>query len=462
MEAMINKTLEQLRALYGISGGILVAVKDGKCILKHCFGEADAEQHRPVDNKTLFQIASCSKAFTTMIAAQLCDEGKMTWDTPVKKLMPEFRMVDKYAEENITPRDMACHRSGLCRHDAMRTYVREDRADLVRRIAYFPPAFGFREQYSYQNQMYVALGHICEKLSGKTWEELLTERIGAPLGMDLYYRGHCDITALNAALPYAQKDGKIFRINEVVGQASNPCGGVYTNADSLEKWLYMLCNHGELNGKRIVSEEGFSELIKPNVVVPGKSAHPQELQKEYALAWTTAVYKGHPVAFHSGSTNGFESMVGFFPEENAAYALSISTEGTPAYSCFSYLLRDILLDDLQDDYSFLIDAYHKNRGTVFSEKEQLDLPLSSEEAVEFCGNFYNPGYGMLEFVYENQHLTMNYGLTHEVYRRISEREFIAHNELSGVTYRCSFNADGCPSINFVSGKPCPIFFEKAK
>ena len=172
---ILQKTIEQIRKQYGLAGGILVAVKDGKVVLKECFGQADAEQNKPVDSKTLFQIASCSKAFTTMVAGQLCDEGKMTWDTPVKQLMPDFQMVDKYAEEHVTPRDMGCHRTGLCRHDVMRTFVREDRADLVRRIAYFPPAFGFREKYSYQNQMYVALGYLCERLTGKTWEELLKE-----------------------------------------------------------------------------------------------------------------------------------------------------------------------------------------------------------------------------------------------------------------------------------------------
>jgi len=133
---VFEKTIEQLRARYGLAGGILVAVKDGKVLFKQAFGDADVEQGRANDNKTLFQIASCSKAFTTMVAGQLCDEGLMTWDTPVKQLMPDFRMMDSYAEEHVTPRDMACHRTGLCRHDVMRTFVREDRADLVRRIAY--------------------------------------------------------------------------------------------------------------------------------------------------------------------------------------------------------------------------------------------------------------------------------------------------------------------------------------
>ena len=74
---ILQKTIEQIRKQYGLAGGILVAVKDGKVVLKECFGMADAEQNKSVDSKTLFQIASCSKAFTTMVAGQLCDEGKI-------------------------------------------------------------------------------------------------------------------------------------------------------------------------------------------------------------------------------------------------------------------------------------------------------------------------------------------------------------------------------------------------
>ena len=403
---ILNKTIEQVRKQYGVAGGILIAIKDGKVLLKECFGQADAEKGKPVDSKTLFQIASCSKAFTTMVAGQLCDEGKMTWDTPVKQLMPDFKMVDKYAEEHVTPRDMACHRTGLCRHDVMRTFVREDRADLVRRIAYFPPAYGFREKYSYQNQMYVALGYLCERLTGKTWEQLLKEKIGDPLGMDMYFRGIDTIEDKNAAMPYAQKDGKIFRVDEVVGKASNPCGGLYTNLDSLERWIRMLLGEGELEGKRIISKEGFAELIKPNVVIPGKPSHPKEMQQSYAMAWINSIYKGKLLISHSGSTNGFNSMVGFFPEENAAFALSVNTVDTPAYSCLKYLLCDLLLNDVEEDYSFLIDIYNRrvNLGPDYTEEEQKDLPLSEEQAKKYLGTYYNPGYGVMEFVLSLIHI----------------------------------------------------------
>jgi len=249
MQSIIEKTIDQLQARFGLTGGILVAVKDGKTVLKQGFGLADRETGRPVDTETVFQIASCSKAFTTMMAAQLCEEGMLNWDTPVRQYLPEFRLMDEYASEHVTPRDLACHRTGLSRHDAMRTYVREDRADLVRRMAYFPPTVSFRERYYYQNQNYVALGYLCERISGRTWEQWLTERIGDPLGMELYYRGHVDIRSFNAAMPYLRRNGETIRAEEVVGQASNPCGGVYTNADSLEKWIKMLAAGGTLDGK---------------------------------------------------------------------------------------------------------------------------------------------------------------------------------------------------------------------
>lgn len=461
---IFEKTIGQLREQYGLAGGILVAVKDGRVLFKKAFGDADVEQGRANDNKTLFQIASCSKAFTTMVAGQLCDEGLMTWDTPVKQLMPDFRMMDAYAEEHVTPRDMACHRTGLCRHDVMRTFVREDRADLVRRIAYFPPAFGFREKYSYQNQMYVALGYLCERLTGKTWEQLLQERIGEPLGMDMYFRGIDSIEDKNAAMPYAQKNGTLFRVDEVVGKASNPCGGLYTNLDSLERWIRMLANGGELDGKRLISPEGFAELIKPNVVIPGRPSHPKEMQQSYALAWINSVYKGHLMISHSGSTNGFNSMVGFFPEENAAFALSVNTVDTPAYSCLKYFLCDLLLDDVEDDYSFLIDAFQRrvNLGPDYTEEETHTISLSEQEAERFTGVYYNPGYGTMEFVYQDGHLRQYYGLMDQEFDYLGDGKFVGFEVLDTRTYRANFNEDGNLWMRLSTDANCPIFFERVR
>lgn len=461
MQAIIEKTIAQLQDRFGLVGGFLVAVKDGKTILKQGFGYADRETKRPVDTKTVFQIASCSKAFTTMMAAQLCEEGKLNWDTPVRQYMPEFRLMDEYASDHVTPRDLACHRTGLSRHDAMRTFVREDRADLVRRMAYFPPTVSFREKYYYQNQNYVALGHLCEKVSGKTWEQWLTQRIGEPLGMDLYYRGHVDIHSINAAMPYLRWNGRTIPVDEVVGQASNPCGGVYTNADSLEKWIKMLAAGGTLDGQTILSKAGLNELLRSNIPVPDKSYCPGELQQTYGLGWKQSAYKGHHIAYHGGWTNGFNSQVGFFPEENMAYALSVNTEDTPSHMVLAYMLRDLLLGAPEEDYSRIMDAAAPDfdKGPAFTEEELADLPLTAEEAAAFCGVYENPGYGDLVFTYVNGGLHLSYGLVEMDFRRIDAKKFVAHGYPG--TFRADFCSGGTLSMRFSVDAVRPIEFVRA-
>ena len=98
--------------------GLAVAiVKDGEVVFAQGFGFRDVAHKLPVTPKTLFAIGSCTKAFTTFVLGTLVDEGKLDWDTPVRVYIPEFRMFDRTATEQMTPRDLVTHRSGLPRHD---------------------------------------------------------------------------------------------------------------------------------------------------------------------------------------------------------------------------------------------------------------------------------------------------------------------------------------------------------
>lgn len=461
MQQCLEQALALIRSQYGLAGGVLVAVKDGKTILKECFGLANVEENRPVDSKTFFQMASNSKAFTTLMAAQLCEEGKMTWDTPVKQLLPEFRMADPYVEAHVTPRDMACHRTGLCRHDIMRSLVREDRAQIVKNIAHYPVSRGFRHRQWYQNQMYVALGYLCEQLTGQTWEQLLTERAAKPLGMEMRFRGHVDITAINAAMPYAQKDGKVFRIPEVAGQASNPCGGMYTNLDSLERWVHTLANGGQLDGHRILTPESFANWIAPVLATDMGIPHPQEKGQGYALGWITSVYKGHDHVYHCGGTDGFNSMVGFFPGERMAYALALNTWYTPAYPLLGTVLRDILLDQVEADYTELFQIFQSmDPKPGFTAEEQQRLPLSEGEAAAFCGQYFHPGYGEMELCWADEGLHLRYGLLDLALERVTADRFVHYHPISYCTTRAYFWPDGKLELTFTPDTDIPVIFER--
>ena len=229
----------------------------------------------------------------------------------------------------------------------------------------------------------------------------------------------------------------------------------------------MLANGGELDGKRIISPEGFAELIKPNVVIPGRASHPQELQQSYALAWITSAYKGHLMASHSGSTNGFNSMVGFFPEENAAYALSDRHElDTPALNCLKYLLCDLLIGDVQDDYSFLIDIFNKrvNLGPNYTEEEKKTQPLSEGRRRKQCRPHQPqsrlrrdavrlPGHGHLApaLIGLTWIRSSNY---------IGGDKFVGFEVLDTRTYRARFTEDGNLWMRLSTDAVCPIFFER--
>ena len=99
--------------LFDVPGMAIAIVKDGKVLATRGFGMRKLGASAPVDGKTLFEVASNSKAFTAVALAMLVDEGKLAWDDPVIKHLPDFQMYDAYVTREMTVRDLLVHRSGL-------------------------------------------------------------------------------------------------------------------------------------------------------------------------------------------------------------------------------------------------------------------------------------------------------------------------------------------------------------
>ena len=139
----------------------------------------------PVDAHTLFQIASNTKAFTTAALAMLVDEGKLAWDDPVTKYIPDFQLYDPYVTREFTLRDLVTHRSGLGlgAGDLLWFHSSYSRAEIIHRIRAAKPASSFRSRYAYDNVLYIAAGEIVPAVTGKSWDDFIKERILTPLGM---------------------------------------------------------------------------------------------------------------------------------------------------------------------------------------------------------------------------------------------------------------------------------------
>src|ERR1044072_4358567 len=170
----LDATVERVRQTFDVPGIAVAVVKDGKVVLQKGYGVRRLGASEPVTPRSLFRIASNTKAFTTAALAILIDEGKLKWDDRVVDHMPAFQMHDPYVTREMTIRDLLTHRSGLGlgAGDLMFWPATDFTGDeIIRRIRFIPLATSFRSKYAYDNLLYLVAGQIIENVSGKPWEQ---------------------------------------------------------------------------------------------------------------------------------------------------------------------------------------------------------------------------------------------------------------------------------------------------
>ena len=163
---------------FDVPGVAVAIVKDDAVVLAKGYGVRKLGEPAPVDARTLFGIASNTKAFTATALGLLVEEGKLEWDAPVVRYLPAFAMYDPFVTRELTVRDLLVHRSGLGlgAGDLLwwpaSTY---DRKEIARRLRFIPPATSFRTAYAYDNVLYLVAGELIESISGQTWEEFVAD-----------------------------------------------------------------------------------------------------------------------------------------------------------------------------------------------------------------------------------------------------------------------------------------------
>src|SRR3954469_12059500 len=171
---------------FEVPGIGLAIVKDDTVVVAKGYGVRKLGDAGRVDARTLFGIASNTKAFTATALGILVDEGKIRWDAPVIDYVPWFQLSDPYVTREMTVRDLLVHRSGLGlgAGDLLwwpsSTY---DRKEIARRLRYLPLATSFRSAYAYDNVLYLVAGEVIEAVSGQSWEDFVQSRILAKVGM---------------------------------------------------------------------------------------------------------------------------------------------------------------------------------------------------------------------------------------------------------------------------------------
>lgn len=183
----IDALAERSLKAFNVPGIAVAVIKDGKVIHSKGYGLRSLKTQEKVDENTLFGIASNSKAFTAAALGMLIDEGKLKWDDKVRDYIPEFKLYSPYVSEEFTIRDLLTHRSGLGLGAGDLMFFPDSSdfvlKDVIYNLRFLKPVSGFRTKYDYDNNLYIVAGEVIARVSGKSWDDFVEERIMAPLGM---------------------------------------------------------------------------------------------------------------------------------------------------------------------------------------------------------------------------------------------------------------------------------------
>lgn len=275
--AGIRQHMEKFVDEKKIAGAVTLVARNGQIASFEAVGFQNIRKKLPMTRNTVFRIASMTKPFAAASVMMLCEEGKLKLDDPVEKYLPEFRniwlasdMTDDRAvfirpARNITIRDVLTHTSGLSSlpEDAPVSSIKE--YNLV--ISGLPLLFQPGSQWSYSGSGITAAARIVEVLSGKKYEEFLSERIFIPLGMKntIFYSDNksWDIVA---ALYQPSDDSSLVTGPEpgwLMG-FPRPEGGLLSTAHDMYIWMQTMLNGGIFNGQRILTEQSVREMTKVN------------------------------------------------------------------------------------------------------------------------------------------------------------------------------------------------------
>ncbi len=326
--AAIEKALDEKRKELGIPGISIAIVKDDQIIYLKGLGEKDTEKKLPVTPDTRFAIGSASKAFTGMLAVMGADDGKLSLDDSPKKFLPYFTLRDQEAAAKITIRDLLAHRSGLNRTDLAMVTGMLNREELIRVAGMAKPTAKLGEKWQYQNIMYTAAGEAVAKAENSTWDKLIATRIFKPLGMN---NSDTSSDAMQKARDYSfgydyNPTTKVTRrLPQRAIPAAAPAGAINSSARDMAQWVRLMLNNGTYNGKRLVSEKGFDELVRTQMTIAGPVG--------YGLGWFLRDWNGHKVVEHGGNIDGFNSQVALMPDQKLGFVLLTNVTASSLGAC---------------------------------------------------------------------------------------------------------------------------------
>jgi len=418
-DAFMEKTLKDWNAP-GIGVGIVVG---DKLVFVKGYGYRDYEKKLPITAQTMYPIASNTKLFTAMAAGMLVEEGKLTWDRPIKESVPTIEFYNSYLNNTITLRDMLAHRTGITRHDSIWYKSAYSTKELFERLKYLDPKESPRQIFLYNNMMYAGVGYTIQLQSGKPWADFVRERILQPLEMKSTVYSIADMTKQpDYGVPFTERRDsfdlyKIPYYEDTDGLAA--AGAIISNIEDMSHWLIALMNNGMYNGKQVLPPKVINATLEPAIALPNAGAQArgwwEVLNQAYGMGRWTASYRGHLVAFHGGDLPGFHSQISYMPNEHiGVIVFVIGNHTAPLYNPISYNVYERLLGMDETPWTQrLLDIRLKNKKAGMEARAKAGFgrvpdTKPSHDLSEYVGDYDHPAYGTLKISMKDNALRFDF------------------------------------------------------
>jgi CubicO group peptidase (beta-lactamase class C family) len=335
----LQARLEAVLAEHDVPGATL-GVLDGDDVTVLAAGITNKNTGVEVTDDTLFQIGSITKVWTATLVMMLVDEGVLDLDAPVVTYLPEFKVADADVGARVTLRHLLCHSSGIGGDHILDTGRGDDTLErYLETCAELGQEHELGATMSYCNTGYSVLGRVIEKVTEKSWDAVLRERLIAPLGLT-----HTN-TLPEEAILHRVAVGHVKLPGEdeqqvaplwVLPRSAGPAGLINATAADLLAFARLHLDEGRApDGTQLLSVGAVEQMQEPQVEVPDKYT----LGDRWGLGWILFDWDGHRAYGHDGTTVGQRAYLRILPE--ARVAVCLLTNGGNAHSAYRTLLREI-------------------------------------------------------------------------------------------------------------------------
>jgi len=414
--AELTRFIEDGRQKLDIPGVSIGIIENGKVLFAGGFGRRDIGSPVKPDGETLYMIASNTKALTTLMLAKLVQEGKVTWDTPVTKILPSFRLGDAETTSRVLVKHLICACTGLPRQDFewLFEFNGVTPENVMSTLGGMQPTSKFGELFQYSNPLAAAAGFVGGHAAfpalklGPAYDEAMSTRVFAPLGMTattfdfkkaLASANHANAHApdINGKPAYAAIDVD-YSIIPV-----RPAGGAWSNVRDLLRYVEMEINEGTLpDGKRYIARDTLLARRAPQVAI-GKDV-------TYGMGLMVDTTYGVPVLRHGGDMVGYHSDMIWFPEQKVgAVILTNGDQGALLRGPFRRKLMEVMFDGKSQADAEITSAAKRLFEDIATARKLLTVPPDPAASEALAAQYANNALGSIKVTRNGAKTTFDFG-----------------------------------------------------